>query len=465
MLCAGAAWLMLGLSAVSAGAQLSADTQAQIAAAAEKALTETGVPSASVGVVVGGRIVYTQAFGLAHLRPDVKASAGMAYPIGSISKQFTAAAMLLLEQDGRLSIDDKVAKYFPELTRAKDISIRNLLTMTSGYEDYAPQDYTVPAWLKPVDPLALVRQWAGKPLDFEPGTQWQYSNTNYVLAALIIQKVTGEPLMQFLRERVLGPLRLEGVVNTYTEREKLRVTGYVSNAMAPVREEPLEAEGWYLGDGDLAMPASTLLQWDVSILHEALLKPESYREMETPFVLKNGTDTHYGLGIDVRMRNGHRALEHSGEVGGFVAENVVYPEEKAAVAVLTNEVASSAAREIADSVSALVLAKPATGALEADAFAPRLGQILAGLQHGKIDRSLFTADCNAYFDQDVLDDFALTLGRLGTITGVSKVRTALRGGMTFELYHVAYSQGTTIIVSLYLEPDGRIEQLLVEGKA
>ncbi|MES2392575.1 MAG: serine hydrolase domain-containing protein [Acidobacteriota bacterium] len=458
--------LMVGLSAVSAtnaGAQLSADVQAKIAAASEKTLAETGVPSASVAVVADDRIAYTQAFGLAHLRPDVKATPEMAYPIGSISKQFTATAMLLLQQDGKLSIDDKVAKYFPELTRSNDISIRNLLTMTSGYEDYAPQDYIIPAWLKPANPLDVVHEWAGKPLDFEPGTKWQYSNTNYVLASLIIEKVTGEPLMKFLRKRVFAPLGLEGVVNTYTEREKLKVTGYVSYALAPVREQPLEANGWYVGDGDLAMPASTLLKWDLAIMHQSLLKPESYKEFETTTVLKDGTDAHYGLGVDVRMRNGHKTLEHGGEVGGFVAENILFPDDKAAVVVLTNEVASEAASDIAGTVSGLVLAKSAAPA--EDAFAPKLSGILTGLQTGAIDRSLFTSDCNAYFDKDALADFASTLNKLGAITGVEHVRSALRGGMTFGLYRVAFTGGTKVVVTVYLEPDGKIEQLLVVGKA
>ena len=458
---------MLGLGAATAtpaAAQLTTETQAKIAAASEKVLAATGVPSASVGVVADDRIAYTQAFGLAHLRPDVKADASMAYPIGSISKQFTATAILLLQQDGKLSIDDKVAKYFPELTRASDVSLRNLLTMTSGYEDYAPQDYIIPPWLKAANPLDVVHEWAGKPLDFEPGTEWQYSNTNYVLAGLIVEKVSGQPLMQFLRQRVFTPLGLEGVVNTYTERDQLKVTGYVSYAMAPVREQRLEGNGWYVGDGDLAMPTATLLKWDLAIMHQSLLKPESYKEFETSFILKNGKDTHYGLGIDVNVRNGHRVLEHSGEVGGFVAENVVYPDDKVAVAVLTNEVASNAAGTIAGTVSGLVLSKPALPTDADPAFDAKLKSILEGLQQGQIDRSLFTSDCNAYFDKDALADFASTLGKLGALQSVERDYVHARGGMTGSTYTATFSGGA-VKVSVYTMPNGKIEQLLVVGKA
>jgi D-alanyl-D-alanine carboxypeptidase len=183
-------------------------------------------------------------------------------------------------------------------------------------------------------------------------------------------------------------------------------------------------------------------------------------------ILKDGTDAHYGLGIDVVSHNGRRILTHGGEVGGFVAQEVIYPDDHAAIAVLTNEVASSAASKIAVSIEPLLFGPPATNAAApADTFAPQLKTIVAGLQHSQIDRSLFTADCNAYFDKDALADFQLTLVPLGTITSVERTRTALRGGMTFGLYKVAFSGGTTVLITVYLEPDGKIEQLLVVGKA
>lgn len=451
-------------------AQLAPDVATKVDAAAERILKDTGVPSASVGIVQDGKIVYTRAYGLAHLRPDVPATADMAYPIGSISKQFTASAILVLQQEHKLSLDDPISKFFPELTRANDITIRNILTMTSGYEDYAPQDYIIPAWLKPVDPATLIREWAGKPLDFEPGTQYQYSNTNFVLAALIVQKVSGEPFAQFLRDHVIAPAGLPNVINTYTDRRKLKVTGYVSYALAPPREQPLEANGWYVGDGDLAMPASSLLQWDLAIMNHSLLTPESYTAFETPQKLKDGKDTGYGLGIDVHTRtfpdgSKHRELEHSGEVGGFVAENMLYPEDKVAIVVLTNQVASDAAGEIAQAVRPLLFANSKTATpTAADTFGPTLQKILTGFQTGQIDRSLFTADANSYFDAAALKDFQSTLAPLGAITTVTRARTALRGGMTYGAYRATFSTGASVILSTYLMPDGKIEQLLVVAK-
>ena len=446
---------------IDAHAQLSADTQSKVDAAAQKILIETGVPSASIGIVQNGKIAYTHAYGLAHINPDVPATSAMAYPIGSISKQFTATAILILQQDGKLQLDDPVSKFFPELTRARDITLRNLLTMTSGYEDYAPQDYIIPSWLTQEKPINIIHAWAEKPLDFEPGTKWQYSNTNFVLAALIVEKVSGQPLSDFLKARVFAPAGLEGVLNTYTQRDKLGVTGYVSYALAKPREQALEAPGWYYGDGDLAMSAATLLKWDLTLINESLLSPASYTAMKTSFKLKDGTDTNYGLGVFTRTRDGRREIEHGGEVGGFVAENILYPDDKAAIVVLTNEVASSAASSIAAAIKPLLFAPADT---PADAFAPVLQAILTSFQSGKIDRTLFTADCNAYFDTAALADFQSTLAPLGTVTAVARTRTSLRGGMTFGLYRATFSGGSSVIVNTYLMPDGKVEQLLIVEK-
>lgn len=448
----------------SAQAQLSAATEAKVAAVAQKVLSETGVPSASVGIVQDGKIVYTHAFGLARVQPPMQAEASMAYPIGSISKQFTASAILLLEQQGKLSLNDPVAKFFPELTRASDVKIINLLTHTSGYQDYAPQDYTIPAWTLPGDPLKIVHEFAGKPLDFEPGTQWQYSNTNFVIAALIVQKASGEPFATFMREHILKPAGLEHVLNLNTEQSKLQVTGYMRNALAPIRPAALEAPGWYFGDADLAMPVASLLKWDLTIIDQSLLTPASYKEFETPYMLKDGKDSGYGLGVDVRTQDGHLVIEHSGEVGGFVAENIVFPDRKAAIAVLTNQEASEAASEIAQQIAPLVLGSAPKAEADEDSFAPQLVAIVRGLESKHIDRGLFTADCNDYFNANALEDFATSLSPLGTVTSAVKLRSALRGGMTFGIYRVSFSGGDSVIVTVYRMPDGKIEQLLVVAK-
>src|SRR5215471_9856785 len=181
---------VLALTGGTAGAQnqLPADLTEKIDKVATDTLTRTGVPSASIAIVKDGQIAYVKAYGDARLEPNTPATPQMRYSIGSISKQFTATAILLLQEQGKLLLDDKVAKYVPNLTRGNEVSIRQLLSHTSGYQDYWPQDYVPPFMSQPIAAEKILDLWARKPLDFDPGTKWQYSNTNYVIAGLIVEK-------------------------------------------------------------------------------------------------------------------------------------------------------------------------------------------------------------------------------------------------------------------------------------
>src|SRR5438105_2497221 len=197
--------LVFAISPALAQSQLSSETQEKIDKLATDALAKTGVPSASVAVVKDGQIVYLKAYGDARLEPRTPATPEMRYSIGSISKQFTATAILLLQEEGKLSLDDPVGKFLPDLTRANEVTIRELLSHTSGYQDYWPQDYAPPFMLHDVTARDILDRWARKPLDFDPGTKWQYSNTNFVIAGLIAEKASGTPLLQFLSDRIFTP--------------------------------------------------------------------------------------------------------------------------------------------------------------------------------------------------------------------------------------------------------------------
>ena len=458
--------LLLLAMPVTAGAQgvntLPPDLAAKVQAAVTDVMTRTHVPSASVGIVREGKIVYTAAFGAARLSPALPATPEMHYAIGSISKQFTTACVMLLVQQGKLSLDDPVSKWFPELTRSSEVTVRNLLSHTSGYQDYAPQDYTIPTWTHPTTANAIIHEWATKPLDFDPGTQYQYSNTNFNIVGLIVEKASGQPFWQFLSTNVLRPLGLDHTIDLDTQHDQLEPTGYMRNALGPLRPAQSEAPGWYFADGGMAMPASDLLTWDISEMDRSLLAPASYTAMETEMKLRNGQGIGYGLGVAVGYRNGHRVVAHGGEVGGFVASNTVFPDDKIAVVVLTNQEASSAAGAIGRAISALLLppsaATPTGGPTEMQVTA-----ILQGLQRGTIDRSLFTADANFYFGDVALADFKASLGPLGAITSLSAAGASFRGGMTFKGFNVEFADGTKVTLSTYTMPDGKIEQFLVDA--
>jgi D-alanyl-D-alanine carboxypeptidase len=205
--------ISLFLAALPAMAQLPPVTRDAIDAAVKKTLASTGVASASVAVVKDAKIAYTQAYGDARLDPRTPASPAMRYKIGSNTKQFTATAVLLLCERGKLSLDNSVAKYFPGLTRANQITIRQLLSHTSGYEDYYPLDYVAPFMARKTTPQAILEAWAKKPLNFDPGTKWQYSNTNYAIAGPDRRKSRGNALI-----RLSAPDGLRSASDAFRDR-------------------------------------------------------------------------------------------------------------------------------------------------------------------------------------------------------------------------------------------------------
>src|SRR5579863_10048052 len=305
---------------------LASDLRRQIDAVASDVLAKTGVPSASIAIVQNGKTAYLQAYGDARLDPRTPARPDMRYSIGSVSKQFTVAALLLLQEQGKLSLDDKVAKWVPDLTRANEVSIRQLLSHTSGYQDYWPQDYVMPMMLKPTTAEQIMDGWARKPLDFDPGAKWQYSNTNFVIAGVIVEKAGGMPLIQFLREKIFTPLGMNSVANI--DQDSLPVTdpiGYMRYALGPLRPAPQEGKGWLFAAGELAMPAEDLARWDISIIDQKILQPSSCRQFETEVLLNNAVGTQYGLGVEVKSENGHRILAHSGEVSGLQRRTLFFP--------------------------------------------------------------------------------------------------------------------------------------------
>jgi D-alanyl-D-alanine carboxypeptidase len=445
----------LGLFFLLFATPLVAQDTASIDKAVGEILAKTGAPSASVAVVKDGKIAYLHAYGNAQIDPPRAATTDMRYSIGSISKQFTAAAILMLQEEGKLSLDDKVVRWLPDLTRAGDVTIRQLLSMTSGYQDFWPQDYVMPNMMKPVTAPEIMNEWGRKPLDFEPGTKWQYSNTNYVIAGAIVEKVAGMPLLDLLQRRIFGPLHMTTVFNT--DEAPLRADDpmrYLRYAVGPLRPAPKEGKGWMFAAGELAMTAHDLALWDISMIDQTILKPQSYRAMETEVQLSSGVGARYALGLSIGMTDGRRFLSHGGEVSGFTATNTVFPDDRAAVVVLTNMDATGASSQIATRIANLLFAT-------SDNVTTALAQkIFEGLQKGQIDRSLFTSNANAYFSDQAVADYATSLGPLGKPQEFTQASQSLRGGMTLRRYRIRFPSKTLNVTTFWM-PDGKIEQFQI----
>lgn len=442
------------------GDALPAELAAKIDGIATQALAKSGVPSASIAVVRDGKLVYAKAYGHARLDPQTPATPAMRYSIGSISKEFTAAAILMLQQQGKLSLDDKVARFFPDLTDAGHITLRQILSHTSGYQDYWPQDYLMPPMRKPTTPAQIMDKWAKKPLDFAPGSQWQYSNTGYVIAGAIVQKLTGATPFEFLQRHVFPQLGITGAYDTNLHAlPATDARGYSRYALGPLRPSAKEGVDWMFGAGELAMTASDLAKWDIAMIDQTLLQPASWHAMQTEVLLNDGMGSGYGLGVFVGRQDGRRMISHDGEVMGFTAGNYIFPDDKTAVVVLTNQDAVGTFRSIGMDIAKALFEVQDPAAREA---LEQAKSIFTGLQHGRIDRSLFTADANSYFDATALHDYQTSLAPLGKPQSF-KVRSARkRGGMQMRGYTVTFAK-TTLSVSTYVMPDGRIEQYIVSA--
>jgi D-alanyl-D-alanine carboxypeptidase len=464
--------------AAAAKGDLTPAQKIQIDRIATDALARSEAPSASIAVVVHGRIAYLHAYGDARLTPEVPATAAKRYAIGSVSKQFTAAAVLLLAEDSRLSLDEPISTWYPKITNADHITIRHLLTHTSGIADFWPQDYVMTPMTRNADPDTVIAEWGAKPLVFRPGERYEYSNTGYMIAARIVEKVSGMSLEAFLRQRVWKPLHMASVVNY--DKAGLAApkdaVGYDRAALGPPRVALHEGSGWGLGAFQWAMTAQDLAKWDISLINRSLLEPASYDEFFEPMRLNSGAKAGYALGLTVSPADPmgrRRAVGHTGEVSGFVSANTVFLDDKAAVVVLTNAESESPASAIARGVGQIVDPPasaagnpPATQAPPSDqtglyaALDAHVAALFAQLQKGEPDRSLMTQNLSDYFTPVVVKDFADSLGLLGPPKSITGSGTSTRGGMSYRRYLVTFA-GQSLVISVYAWPDGRLEQFLV----
>jgi D-alanyl-D-alanine carboxypeptidase len=448
----------LVLSAAPLAAQTDSD---KITAAIESALQKSGAPSISVAVVSQDKLIYAKAFGKADIAENRAADVNTRYAIGSVSKQFTVAAILLLAEQGKLSLDDKISKYFPNFTRAGEITVRQLLNHTSGYEDFAPQDYLVPEWTRPTKSESILDRFANKPLNFDPGTKWQYSNTGYVLAGEIFEKVSGKPLVVFLRERIFDPLGMKSAADCDQAGKDpgvLDATPYTRFGLGPARPVGREAAGWYNGAGELCMTPSDLARWDIAFLEHKILSAASYREFLTETRLNNGDSTHYALGLTLGDLNGLPLFSHGGEVSGFLASNTTLHTRGGAVIMLSNQDGTNVISPLSRQLASIVFLPKGVTAPESSVEQVRT--ILSGLQNGKIERTLFTANANSYFTETALGDLKRSLTLIGKLKTVTPGGENSRGGMTHRSYRAEFEK-KTVSLNIYLLPDGKFEQFLV----
>src|SRR5215471_14514099 len=302
------------------------------------------IPGLALGIYRDGHIERVQGYGLSNIELSVPVKPETIFQSGSVGKQFTAMGIMMLVEEGKISLDDSILKYFPDGPKAwAPVKVSNLLSHTSGIAEYETDART-----KPNGPFylrldntedELYHKITELPMDFQPGERWRYTNTNYVLLGMMVHRVTGEFYGDFLAERIFKPL---GMTSTRIISEEDIIPNR-SSGYRLVKGE-LKNQEWVsptynsTADGALYFNVVDLAKWDAALYTEKLVKKASLDRMWTVFPLRDGkpNSNHYGFAWFIEDVNGHRVLQHGGAWQGFTTYIARYVDDKLTVVVLTN---------------------------------------------------------------------------------------------------------------------------------
>jgi CubicO group peptidase (beta-lactamase class C family) len=330
----------------------------EIEALIEASLPEHG-PGAAIAVIREGTVIHCKGYGLANLEWAIPIQPDTVFRLASITKQFTATALMLLCNQGKLSLDDPITTYLPDYpTQGYDIRIHHLLTHTSGIKSITSlEGYFERQVQHPMTPQQLCDLFKDLPFDFAPGEQFRYNNSGYVLLGLLIEQVSGSSYARFIEEHIFHPLGLQH--SYYLADEAIiprRANGYHKTDTG-FQNAPFLSMTHPYAAGSLGSTIEDLIRWDQALREHTLLDPATLERMYTPVTLNDGTTESYGLGWQVAMYHGHRAVAHSGGIHGFATYSIRFPGDGAAVTVLANHDSFNASR-LAHAISKHILNIP-----------------------------------------------------------------------------------------------------------
>ena len=312
-------------------------------------MLERHIPGLSLAVVQDGKVVKSKAYGLANIELNVPATTGSVYQIQSITKSFIACGIMLLAEDGKIGLDDKITKYLSGLPQAwSEVTVRQLLTHTSGIPSFVQDQGSgaaIVAFAQRTDSSEQIIRWAAaRPLKFAPGEGRKYSSTGYHVLGMLIEKVTGKPWGQFLHDRIFAPLGMTSTrVFSLSDIIKNRASGYNHFGDVPVNGLTFTAAIMESAAGGLVSTVEDMARWEIALERGTILKPSTLAQMAVPIKLENDSivqandGTRYGLGWDLPTWQGHRIMAHGGDhVTGFTASFSRFIDDKLGIIVLTN---------------------------------------------------------------------------------------------------------------------------------
>jgi D-alanyl-D-alanine carboxypeptidase len=311
-------------------------------------MQEHMIPGVALKIVRDGKVVKTGVYGLANVELNVPVKPETVFEIGSITKQFTAAGILMLAQEGKLSVDDKISKYLKDTPESwRDVTIRHLLTHTSGIKSYTGLD-GFQVW-RHLTQAQFIKAIGKEPMQFQPGESWVYCNTGFNLLGNIIENVSGHDYWEFMGQRIFQPLEMRLTTNRlFSLVIPNRAAGYEqTNHVWLNRDTDLTQ---VFAAGAIASTVGDLVKWNASLDGDRLLTAASKEQMWTPVRLNNGTTRKYGFGWNVDTVERHRNIGHGGSTSGFSASIQRFPDDKLAVIILTNtdeQIATTLAKKLA----------------------------------------------------------------------------------------------------------------------
>ena len=414
----------------------------------------------TVGVMQDGKVIFNKGYGLANTARKTPVTSTTLFAVGSVTKQFTCAIALQLEQEGKLSFDDRVSRYRADFGHANEITLRDLGNHVSGYRDYYPLDFVDRPMAKAITEDDLLKTFTGKPLDFPPGSRYSYSNTGYLLLGQIASLVSRQPFDQLLRERLFTPLGMTLTRFEPTQGAPGLAEGYTQYGLGPAEAAIPEGRGWIGAAGGIWSTPEDLMKWDLALIDGKVLNARSWKTMTTPRELTGGRSSAYGCGQQLRDRGPLLVLVHSGGVSGFGARNAMIPATRSAVVVMANADYSGG---VLDTIQEAVLAK-----MMPAASAPKIAgppardaalEMLRQIRSGTVDRAMLSAEYNAFLTPERLAAMSKSLTDAGEISQVETGSIGERGGL--EVSTLRMLAGTTPISTLmYRAPDGKIEEFL-----
>lgn len=302
---------------------------------AHSTMQEQGIPGMTVALAKNGSVLYAQGYGVSDLATHVSTQPSIIFEIGSITKQFTAALIMKLQEQGQLRVDDSIAVYLPEYSFPSAITLRMMLTHTSGLADFTnfPQ---LGDWVKngvaEATVLAAVSQ---APLEFLPGTQYSYSNSNYFALGTIIEKLTGQSYAANVEQYFFQPLGLKNTYYTFPPSSQ-SATGYTNNGSGLIPAVLWDRSAAFAA-GALSTNVYDLIAWDNALINGKIVSPASFKAMTTSNGFQMPGGGSYGFGLALWTFNNRPIIWHDGQIGGFTAETAVFLDSGFAIVVLTND--------------------------------------------------------------------------------------------------------------------------------